>query len=87
MDKYMLISIEGQDFNFPKFYNNHNKAHNQMCKEVADIMGMTWEEVMETYLEGIEIDNYSCVTENTAWCERHQNYQWEIFHIRESDLA
>ena len=79
MKKWMLISTWNREFNLPKFFDTWKEAHMEMCKQVGDVIGMSKDEVMETYLSGIEIDEYAGVSDTYAWCDRHENDDWQIF--------
>ena len=81
MNRYMLICVCEREIEEPKFFDTYEEAHNAMCKDFADVMGLTYEEVMETYHECEEID-YACINPENAWCERHHNnYDWKIFYV------
>lgn len=83
MKKWMLICCCERDIMYPEFFNTWDEAHRFMCEEVADALGMSVEEVTESYLNGEELGNNACVIEECAWCEtkNHDNCDWRIYNI------
>lgn len=81
MKNYMLICCCERDIEAPKFFDTHEEAHEAMAKDLADVLGMTKEEVMESYLEGKELGFYACLNYDSAWSDRHTTCDWQIFYI------
>lgn len=80
--KYILVSVVDRDIYPPVICNTHEEALDKMCEEVADILEVPVEEVKESYLQGKEYNESTCVVENAAWTiHREQFFDWKIFSI------
>lgn len=80
--KYMLISCCEREIGVPEFFVTHEEAFDAMCRYVSDTVGASVASVKETYLNGEEYDEETCVLENSAWTQSfHNNYDWKIFNL------
>ena len=83
--KYLLVEVMERDISAPIFFDTHEEAHSEMCQCVADVLGVSKEEIVESYLSGDDYDDQTCVLENTAWTERHgNNFDWKIFKLNDA---
>lgn len=78
----MLIQCVERDMNEPQFFETHEQAHDVMCSQLADVMGIDVEEVKTAYEENEDYEDGVGVTTNMAWAERFGNcYDWKIFNL------
>lgn len=83
--KYLLIEVAERDISVPEFFESHEEAHDTMCSHVAAICDVSQEEIKESYYNGEEFDDRTCVTEDTAWTERcGNNFDWKIFKVNDA---
>lgn len=82
--KYLLVEVMEREISTPELFHTFDDAHNKMCEYVAAVLDVAPEEIKESYLEGEEYDENTCVTEFTAWTEHHgNNFDWKIFTLNE----
>lgn len=56
-----------------------------MCEYVASALGVAREEIKESYLQGEEYNDSTCVIRDAAWAECHgRNFDWKIFTINDA---
>ena len=78
--EYLLIECREREISTPAVFGSREEARGEMCKRVASVLDVPIEDVMESYLSGVEFDSNTCVCEDSAWTERHgQNFNWKIF--------
>lgn len=79
---YLLVEVIEREISVPEIYDTHAAAHDRMCELIAEVTGSPIPDIKESYLEGVEFDDRTCVLESCAWTERHGvNYDWKIFRI------
>lgn len=79
---YLLIEVIEREISAPEIYDTHEAAHDRMCELIAEATGHPVTHIKESYLEGVEFDESTCVLEDCAWTERYgANYDWKIFSI------
>ena len=81
MKNWMLVCCCERDIEHPRFFETKEEAVYAMCADVGDVLGMTPEEVMETRLNGTEINLYAIVGDDYAWSDRHVPCDWKVFDI------
>ena len=81
MKNWMLVCCYERDIETPKFFNTKEEAVKAMCADVADVLGMTTDEVMEVRANKNEIDEYAWICDDYAWSDRHNPGDWRIFDI------
>lgn len=78
--EYLLIECREWEISTPAVFGAHEEARGEMCKRVASVLDVPIEDVMESYLSGVEYFSNTCVCRDSAWTERHgQNFDWKIF--------
>lgn len=83
--KYMLVGVFEREICVPKIFDTHDEALDRMCEEVSDVWTVPVEEIKESYLQGAEYNDSTCVIENAAWTERFgRNFDWKIFTINDN---
>lgn len=89
MKNWMLVCCYERDIETPKFFDTKEKAVRAMCADVADVLGMTIDEVMEVRANGDtfhdtepgKFNEYAWIGDDYAWSDRHVPYAWKIFNI------
>lgn len=80
--RYILISVREREIKEPRYFDTKEVAHEMMCRDVARVLGVSVEEIVESYLSGVEYNDVTCITESTAWTEKYGvNYDWRICRI------
>lgn len=83
--KYLLVEVIERDISTPEFFETHDDAHDRMCEYVAEVVDASKEDIKESYLEGVDFNDTTCVIENAAWTERHgNNFDWKIFLVNDA---
>ena len=81
--RFMLMYCCERDMENPMFFDTQEQAYEFMCGELAEVKGMTIEEIMNLRYD----DDYEGdigITETTAWTERFgNNHDWKIFDLEE----
>lgn len=84
--KYMLIEVEERCIAAPKYFDTHDAAHDEMCRRIAEIYGITLAEAKRPYLQ-CDLSGDIVVCYDAAWGERHGKYcDWKIFTIERDAL-
>ena len=78
----MLIQCVEREINEPQLFDTREQAHDTMCNQLADVMGIDVEEVKASCAENEDFAEGIGVTTNMAWAERFGNcYDWKIFNL------
>lgn len=81
MKNWMLVCCYERDIEAPRFFKSKDEAVEAMCKDVADYIDFTTEEIMDARLDGVKIDNSTIVGDDYAYSDRHAYCDWKIFNI------
>lgn len=80
--KYILIEVMEREIATPQFFNTYEEAFEQMCRFMAQALGISYEEFNSAKEEFDNCD--TGLTKFSAWTERHgNNFDWAIFEIRD----
>ena len=78
--EYLLIEYGDLEISTPVSFPTREEAHAEMCSRIASVLGVTAEDVTESYLDGVKLDADTCVTEFNAWAEHNgRSFDWRIF--------
>jgi hypothetical protein len=94
MKNWMLVCCCERDIETPKFFDTKEEAVKAMCADVADVLGMPVDEVMEVRANGDivrdtepgKINDYAWIADDYAWCDRHVPCDWKIFNLMPDDV-
>lgn len=83
---FILTETVEREIHQPEFFQTHEQAHYEMCSRLAAVLGVSVQQVLDTYNRDPEHcvdDQYSSgITENSAWTECYgNNFDWKIFDI------
>lgn len=81
MKKWMLVCCCERDIETPEFFDTKEEAQEAMCKDFAEILGLTVEEAKKIMLKGHDVNEYARICEDYAWSDRHVPCDWKIFNI------
>ena len=84
MKNWMLVCCYERDIETPQFFDTKEDAVKAMCADVADVLGMTVDEVMEARenKNGKNgINEYAWIGDDYAWSDRHVPGDWKIFNL------
>ena len=86
MTMFILTETVEREIHQPEFFQTHEQAHYEMCSRFAAVLGVSVQQVLDTYNRDREHcvdDQYnSGITENSAWTEQYgNNFDWKIFDI------
>ena len=81
MKNWMMVCCCERDIETPKFFNTKEEAVKAMCADVADVLGMTVDEVMEVRAKSNSINEYAWIGDDYAWSDRHVPCDWKIFNL------
>ena len=83
--KYLLVEVIERDISTPELFDTHDAAHDRMCEFVSEVCDVEKADIKESYLNGEEFNDCTCVIEDAAWAERHgNNFDWKIFTINDA---
>lgn len=74
--KYILIKCVERDICVPKSFDTYEEAHDDMVKQLNDVLGTP-----EEYEEGSDYG----IEEFIAWANVKDNYDWKIFEVTVED--
>lgn len=89
MKNWMLVCCCERDIETPRFFDTEEEAIKAMCADVADVLGMTTDEVMEVRANGDilrdtelgKFNEYAWIGDDYAWSDRHVPCDWKIFNV------
>lgn len=80
MIKYILIEVHEREISTPDFFDTWEAAHDKMAEYFAEVCGYSKEAAMESYLNGVNIEENCALLENAAYAEAsHDSWDWAIF--------
>ena len=78
MEFFMLVD---RDITEPMFFESHEAAYGEMCRQVAEALGMPVEDAIVEFTDGGK-DGAAHIGDNSAWLTlRHSCMDWKIYDL------
>ena len=84
MKNWILVCCYERDIETPKFFDTKEEAVKAMCADVADVLGMTTDEVMEVRANKNGkngVNEVAWIGDDYAWSDRNVPGDWKIFNL------
>lgn len=82
MKNWVLIETSCGVPRFPEFFDTYEEAFNRMVNSLAEIVGVTPDEVWNCHQHGAgRIDEYCAINNLGAYYDRYDTYIWSLFDM------